>query len=125
MKVSTEIDNNFGYEKITQLVENIPLTLHLRYVFSALDPLGTLCGPQRPRLLTLPLTTNPRSAPDHPSKYLSINLKKINLNLVYFVVWLSYKKRGVLIRKGNQNKYFPPKQLAGIRTKTSFVMLML
>ena len=27
MKVSTEIDNNFGYEKITQLVDNIPLTL--------------------------------------------------------------------------------------------------
>jgi hypothetical protein len=26
MKVSTEIDNNFGYEKITQLVENIPLS---------------------------------------------------------------------------------------------------
>ena len=23
MKVSTEIDNNFGYEKITQLVDNI------------------------------------------------------------------------------------------------------
>jgi hypothetical protein len=27
MKVSTEIDNNFGYEKITQLVDNIPLSL--------------------------------------------------------------------------------------------------
>ena len=27
MKVSAEIDNNFGYEKITQLVDNI----HLRY----------------------------------------------------------------------------------------------
>jgi hypothetical protein len=25
MKVSTEINNNFGYEKITQLVDNIPL----------------------------------------------------------------------------------------------------
>jgi hypothetical protein len=25
MKVSTEIDNHFGYEKITQLVDNIPL----------------------------------------------------------------------------------------------------
>ena len=25
MKVSTEIDNNFGYEKNTQLVDNIPL----------------------------------------------------------------------------------------------------
>jgi hypothetical protein len=34
------------------------------YQGSALDPLGTLCGPQIPRLLTLPLTTNPRSAPD-------------------------------------------------------------
>ena len=64
------------------------------YQGSALDPLGTLCGPQIPRPLTLPLTTNPRSAPDHPSEYLSINLKKINLNLVYFVVWLSYKKGG-------------------------------
>ena len=28
MKVSTEIDNNFGYEKITQLVDNIPLRNH-------------------------------------------------------------------------------------------------
>jgi hypothetical protein len=27
MKVSTEIDNNFGYKKITQLADNIPLTL--------------------------------------------------------------------------------------------------
>ena len=27
MKVGTEIDNNFGYEKITQLVDNIPLTI--------------------------------------------------------------------------------------------------
>jgi hypothetical protein len=27
MKVSTEIDNNFGYEKITQLVDNIPLRI--------------------------------------------------------------------------------------------------
>ena len=27
MKVSTEIDNNFGYAKITQLVDNIPLNL--------------------------------------------------------------------------------------------------
>jgi hypothetical protein len=35
------------------------------------------------------------------------------------------KKGAVLIRKGNQNKSFPPKRLAGIRTKTSFVMLML
>ena len=33
MKVSTEIDNNFGYEKITQLVDNIPLrTLYQEYV---------------------------------------------------------------------------------------------
>jgi hypothetical protein len=29
MKVSTEIDNNFGYEKITQLVDNIPLKLQI------------------------------------------------------------------------------------------------
>jgi hypothetical protein len=28
MKVSTEIDNNFGYEKITQLVDNIPLIFY-------------------------------------------------------------------------------------------------
>ena len=26
MKVSTEIDKNFGHEKITQLVDNIPLS---------------------------------------------------------------------------------------------------
>ena len=30
MKVSTEIDNNFGYENITQLVDNIPIRVHLR-----------------------------------------------------------------------------------------------
>ena len=30
MKVSTEIDNNFGYEKITQLVDNIPLICQVR-----------------------------------------------------------------------------------------------
>ena len=29
MKVSTEIDNNFGYEKITQLVDNNPLMLFI------------------------------------------------------------------------------------------------
>ena len=29
MKVSTEIDNNFGYEKITQLVDNIPLNTYI------------------------------------------------------------------------------------------------
>jgi hypothetical protein len=31
MKVSTEIDNNFGYEKITQLVDNIPLSKEQLY----------------------------------------------------------------------------------------------
>ena len=34
------------------------------YQGSTLDQLGTLSGPQTPRLLTLPLTTNPGSAPD-------------------------------------------------------------
>ena len=33
------------------------------YQGSALDPLGTISGPQTPRLLTHPLTTNPGSAP--------------------------------------------------------------
>ena len=33
------------------------------YQGSALDPLGTISGPQNPRLLTHPLTTNPVSAP--------------------------------------------------------------
>ena len=32
MKVSTEIDNNFGYEKITQLVDNIPLNRTVIYI---------------------------------------------------------------------------------------------
>jgi hypothetical protein len=31
MKVSTENDNNFGYEKITILVDNIPLSKVRRY----------------------------------------------------------------------------------------------
>jgi hypothetical protein len=30
MKVSTENDNNFGYEKITILVDNIPLRLQTK-----------------------------------------------------------------------------------------------
>jgi hypothetical protein len=34
MKVSTEIDNNFGYEKITQLVDNIPLSCEFEFWFS-------------------------------------------------------------------------------------------
>jgi hypothetical protein len=34
------------------------------YQGSTLDQLGTLNGPQTPRLLTPPLTTNPGSAPD-------------------------------------------------------------
>ena len=33
MKVSTEIDNNFGYEKITQLVDNIPLRKTVAFVY--------------------------------------------------------------------------------------------
>jgi hypothetical protein len=33
MKVSTEIDNTFGYEKITQLVDNIPLKEFLGVYF--------------------------------------------------------------------------------------------
>jgi hypothetical protein len=34
MKVSTEIDNNFGYEKITQLVDNNPLNdAKKQYIF--------------------------------------------------------------------------------------------
>ena len=37
MKVSTEIDNNFGYEKITQLVDNIPLSKYL-YLYDCLLP---------------------------------------------------------------------------------------
>jgi hypothetical protein len=32
MKVSTEIDNNFGYEKITQLVDNIPLKTNVFFI---------------------------------------------------------------------------------------------
>ena len=34
MKVSTEIDNNFGYEKITQLVDNIPLRSSFEFVLN-------------------------------------------------------------------------------------------
>jgi hypothetical protein len=42
MKVSTEIDNNFGYEKITQLVDNIPLIYNYLYMQSVLSPLTFL-----------------------------------------------------------------------------------
>jgi hypothetical protein len=37
MKVSTEIDNNFGYEKITQLVDNIPLSLSTSVISNFFD----------------------------------------------------------------------------------------
>ena len=40
MKVSTEIDNNFGYEKITQLVDNIPLRPTLLFRFTMYDVLN-------------------------------------------------------------------------------------
>jgi hypothetical protein len=36
MKVSTEIDNNFGYEKITQLVDNIPLNQQVYKIYISL-----------------------------------------------------------------------------------------
>ena len=35
MKVSTEIDINFGYEKITQLVDNIPLKYYSLLIWIA------------------------------------------------------------------------------------------
>ena len=38
MKVRTEIDNNFGYEKITQLVDNIPLSA-IERSYSSFAPL--------------------------------------------------------------------------------------
>jgi len=34
MKVSTENDNNFGYEKITIVVDNMPLRQHITHKFS-------------------------------------------------------------------------------------------
>ena len=50
MKVSTEIDNNFGYEKITQLVDNIPLSIpRTRWVMNQIKAL--LHGKQVSRYL--------------------------------------------------------------------------
>ena len=46
------------------------------YQASTLDQLGTLSGPQTPRLLTPPLTTNPGSAPDY-SGYIQTHCQKI------------------------------------------------
>jgi hypothetical protein len=37
VKVSTDIDNNFGYEKITQLVDNIPLRIFIYFYVSSPD----------------------------------------------------------------------------------------
>jgi hypothetical protein len=37
MKVSTENDNNFGYEKITIVVDNIPLKLVLEKLLKVLE----------------------------------------------------------------------------------------
>ena len=45
MKLSTEIDNNFGYEKITQLVDNISLKysiLHIIHFISMLNKIATM-----------------------------------------------------------------------------------
>jgi hypothetical protein len=39
--------------------------------------------------------------------YLSIILKKINLNLVYFVVWLSYKSGGPYKKGKSKEVFFP------------------
>jgi hypothetical protein len=43
----------------------------------------------------------------HPSGYLSINLKKINLNLGYFVVRLSYKRGGPYKKGKSKGVFFP------------------
>jgi hypothetical protein len=45
MKVSTENDNNFGYEKIKILVDNIPLSLTFPrpYIFWNVHDSSTLC----------------------------------------------------------------------------------
>jgi hypothetical protein len=52
MKVSTEKDNNFGYEQITILVDNIPLILHvLALVFSVF----TIWGAEVPKVLLMSL----------------------------------------------------------------------
>ena len=41
MKVSTENDNNFGYEKITILVDNMPL---IQQYFDIMVYVGSLYG---------------------------------------------------------------------------------
>jgi hypothetical protein len=51
MKVGTENDNNFGYEKITILVDNIPLSAKERprmqdFALFIPELLGVLSGPQ-------------------------------------------------------------------------------
>jgi hypothetical protein len=43
MKVSTEIDNNFGHEKITQLVDNIPLKEVVLIYWSFIALFGIAC----------------------------------------------------------------------------------
>ena len=40
MKVSTENYNNFGYEKITIVVDNIPLTSNISYIQDILSLLN-------------------------------------------------------------------------------------
>jgi hypothetical protein len=42
MKVSTEIDNKFGYEKITQLVDNIPLNHEHKHSAHCLETINNM-----------------------------------------------------------------------------------
>jgi hypothetical protein len=53
------------------------------YQGSTLDQLGTLSGPQTPRLLTPPLTTNPGSASDYDIKNSILPYTSVNKSIFY------------------------------------------
>ena len=55
------------------VIPKIPRASGGPYQGSTLDQLGTLSGPQTPRLLTPPLTTNPESAPGQCQKIIHLD----------------------------------------------------
>jgi hypothetical protein len=64
---------------------------------SVYDPLRTLSGPQTPRLLTPPLTTNPGSAPRTSSSCQTIFYDG------FLLIWCNFKFEGVLFRSDSRH----------------------
>ena len=69
------------------LISQTPRASGAHYYGSVLDPLGTLSGPQTPRLLTPPLTTNPGSAPDN--RFFILN--EVTISVIVYPPFFFYR----------------------------------